>query len=81
LRHDYHSQSSEERALARLERQRIEIVTGEEIAAEDANWLTDRLLSSLRPSAVEAAVLVHLDRECLIGEPGRRLVVGGGYAA
>lgn len=81
LRHDYHSQSHEERALARLERQRIEIVTGEEIAPEDA-WLTERILSSRRPSAIEAAVLAHLDRECLIGEPGRRLGVGiGDYAA
>ncbi|MCC7252528.1 hypothetical protein [Hyphomicrobium sp.] len=82
LRRDYHTQSCEERALARLERQRIEIVTGEEVAAEEAGWLTDRLLSSLRPSAIEAAVLAHLDRECLIGEPGRRLGIGrGGYAA
>lgn len=82
LRRDYHTQSSEERALARLERQRIEIVTGEEIAAEEGGWLSDRLMSSLRPSAVETAVLVHLDRECLIGEPGQRLGVGlGGYAA
>lgn len=82
LRHDYHSQSIEERALARLERQRIEIVTGEAFAAEEAGWLTERILSSIRPSAIEAAVLTHLDRECLIGEPGRRLGVGaGGYAA
>lgn len=82
LRHEYHSQSSEERALARLERQRIEIVTGEEIAAEEAGWLTDRLLASLRPAAIETAVLAHLDRECLIGTPGQRLGIGrGGRAA
>lgn len=82
LRHDYHSQSTEERALARLERQRIEIVTGEEIAADEPGWLTNRLLSSLRPTPLEAAVLAHLDRECLIGEPGVRLVAGrGGFAA
>lgn len=83
LRHDYHSQSSEERALARLERQRIEIVTGEEIVADEPpGWLTERLLSSLRPNPLEAAVLAYLDRECLIGEPGVRLGAGrGGYAA
>lgn len=82
LRHDYHSQSTEERALARLERQRIEIVTGEEIAPEEPGWLTDRLLSHLRPTALEASVLAYLDRECLIGEPGMRLGAGrGGYAA
>ncbi|WP_334146964.1 hypothetical protein [Hyphomicrobium sp.] len=82
LRHDYHTQSTEERALARLERQRIEIVTGEEIAAEETAWLTDRLLSSQRPTAIEANVLAFLDRECLIGEPGVRLGAGrGGFAA
>lgn len=81
LRHDYHSQSCEERALARLERQRIEIVTGEEIAHEEPGWLTQRVLSSQRPSAIEAAVLAYLDRECLIGEPGQRLGVGSGGRA
>jgi hypothetical protein len=68
LRQDYHRQSVEERALARLERQRIEIVTGESIVPEEEGWLTQRLLESRRRSAVEAAVLDHLGRECLIGE-------------
>lgn len=82
LRYDYHRQSAEERALARLDRQRIEIVTGEEIAADDAGWLTERLLASLRPSAVEAAVLAHLDRDFLIGDSLARTGTGrGGHAA
>jgi hypothetical protein len=68
LRHDYHRQSVEERALARLERQRIEIVTGETIVGEDGDWLTDRLVSGYRRSALETAVLAHLDRECLVGD-------------
>lgn len=68
LRRDYHRQSVEERALARLERQRIEIVTGESIVTEDTGWLMERLVSSFLPSAVETAVLAHLDRECLIGD-------------
>jgi hypothetical protein len=68
LRVDYHRQSVEERALARLERQRIEIVTGETIAGEDQSWLTERLVSGYRRSALETAVLAHLDRECLIGD-------------
>jgi len=76
LRHEYHTQSVEERALARLERQRIEIVTGEEIVADEAGWLTDRLLASLRPAAIETGVLAYLDRECLIGAPGQRLGIG-----
>lgn len=82
LRHEYHTQSIEERALTRLERQRIEIVTGEEIAAEEAGWLMDRLLASLRPAAIETSVLAYLDRECLIGTPGQRLGIGhNGQAA
>ncbi|MGE0024598.1 MAG: hypothetical protein AB7S70_13330 [Hyphomicrobium sp.] len=76
LRHEYHTQSVEERALARLERQRIEIVTGEEMAADETGWLTERLLASLRPAAIETAVLAYLDRECLIGAPGQRLGIG-----
>ena len=35
--------SSEERAIARLERQRIEIITNEAIAEVDAAWLSERL--------------------------------------
>jgi hypothetical protein len=35
--------TSEERAIARLERQRIEIITGEEIAKVDAAWLAEQL--------------------------------------
>lgn len=82
LRGDYHLQTAEERALARLERQRIEIVTGEEIALGDAGWLTERLRTSRRPSAVEAAVLVHLERECLIADTFEPLGFGwGGHAA
>lgn len=67
LRHDYHNQSVEERALARLERQRIEIVTGEAIAADEAGWLSQLMFSRLSPAAIETAVLDHLSRECLIG--------------
>jgi hypothetical protein len=38
--------SSEERAIARLERQRIEIITNEAIAEVDAAWLSERLASA-----------------------------------
>jgi len=58
-------------------------VTGEEIGAEDEGWLTGRLIASRRPSAVEAAVLTHLERECLIGDDLLVQVAMGlnGYAA
>ncbi len=81
LRYDYHLQSVEERALSRLERQRIEIVTGETIVPEDAGWLMDRLLTTFRRSAVETAVLAHLDRECLIGDLEALAIGQGGKAA
>jgi hypothetical protein len=72
LRHDYHRQSVEERALARLERQRIEIVTGESIATEETGWLSELLLSRLSRAPIETAVLDHLSRECLIGDDWER---------
>lgn len=68
LRHDYRRRSTEEQALARLERQRIEIVTGEPMAADEAGWLMMRLAADVRRSEVEAAVLAHLVRECLVGD-------------
>jgi hypothetical protein len=39
----YRLRTSEERAIAVLERQKIEIVTGEEIATADAAWLAERI--------------------------------------
>jgi hypothetical protein len=73
LRPDYHRPSNEERALARLERQRIEIVTGEIFADEEEAWLTGRLLAGRRRSVIEAAVIAHLDREGLIGPPSSEI--------
>lgn len=76
LRQSYHRSSGEERALARLERQRIEIVTGEPVGASEGDWLTARLADSRRPSAVESAVVDHLARECLIGDDWKDAVRG-----
>lgn len=81
LRIDYHRQSTEERALARLERQRIEIVTGESLALEEEQWLTERMRTSQRRSPLEAAVLGHLDGECLIGDGLVRRSARAGRAA
>src|SRR5690606_14780486 len=52
LRATYQPVTAEGRGLARLERQRIEIVTGETVAGIDGEWLTLRLADSRRPSAV-----------------------------
>lgn len=69
LRSAYGDQTQEERSLARLERQRIEIVTGEDVAGADAPWLAVRLLGDSALSAEEEAVVSYFRRERLIGVP------------
>jgi hypothetical protein len=59
----YPLQSSEERAIARLERQRIEIITGEEIAEGDAAWLVERLGREGARGPSTDALLVHLSTQ------------------
>jgi hypothetical protein len=69
VREAYHRQSLEERALSRLERQRIEIVTNEEMTEIDGRWLADRLSGDIRLSATEEALLAYARREKLIADP------------
>ena len=59
----YAEQSPEERALARLERQRIEIITNEEITEGEASWLAERLGADGRMSDNERALLDFFHRE------------------
>jgi len=56
-------QSSEERALMRLERQRREIITGEPIAEPDEAWLLSRLGNIRDLGDNEIALLAYLRRE------------------
>lgn len=56
-------QSSEERALMRLERQRREIITGEPIAEPDEAWLLSRLGNARDLGDNEIALLAFLRRE------------------
>lgn len=60
VRDAYHDQTAEERALARLEHQRIEIITNEPITEAEASWLANRLGrdGSLSPS--ESALVAYL---------------------
>jgi hypothetical protein len=62
-------QTSEERALARLERQRLEIVTNEVIEEACDAWLISRLAQSLPEDANEAAVLAYVMREAVRPTP------------
>lgn len=58
----YSEQSAEHRALARLERQRIEIITNEEITEGEADWLAERLGRDGRLTANQTALVVYLLR-------------------
>jgi len=59
----YQDQTSEERALARLEHQRIEIITNEEITEAEATWLVSRLGRDGRLSPSETALVKYLEQE------------------
>jgi hypothetical protein len=59
----YHDQTTEERALARLEHQRIEIITNEEITEAEASWLVGRLGRDGRLSPSETALITYLKHE------------------
>ncbi len=59
----YREQSPEERALARLERQRIEIITNEAITEGEAQWLADRISRDGKLTANESALVDYLALE------------------
>jgi len=63
VRGAYQEQSSEERALARLEHQRIEIITNEVITQAEVSWLCDRIGRDGRLTANEAALVAYLKKE------------------
>jgi hypothetical protein len=63
VRATYRDQSSEERALVRLEQQRIEIITNEVIAAAEPTWLCERIGRDGHLSPNEAALVGYLKRE------------------
>jgi hypothetical protein len=56
----YRAQSPEERAIARLERQKIEIVTGAEVSVADAGWLAECIGRDGRRTPNEDALIAFL---------------------
>jgi hypothetical protein len=62
-------QSAEEQALARLECQRLEIITGEHLADADAAWLCSRLGSSGQLDENERALIRYLKEESPVLPP------------
>jgi hypothetical protein len=63
VRSAYQDQSAEERALARLEHQRIEIITNEVITQAEAAWLSERIGRDGRLTPNEAALVAYLKKE------------------
>ena len=59
----YREQSSEDRALSRLERQRIEIITNEQITEGEAGWLAQRIGRDGKITPNEQALLDYLREE------------------
>ena len=59
----YYSQTPEERALAHLEHQRIEIITNETITEVEASWLAGRIGRDGRLSLSEQALVAYLRHE------------------
>jgi len=63
VRAGYREQTSEERALNRLERQRIEIITTEAIAQAEAGWLCERIGRNGRLTPSETALVAYLRKD------------------
>jgi len=59
----YKEQSSDERAMARLEQQRIEIITNEEITGGEVQWLKDKIGRDGKLTPNEKALLAYLKVE------------------
>ncbi len=58
----YKEQSREERAIARLESQRLEIVTNERITDNEADWLAQRLGRDGKLTESEQALVLYLQK-------------------
>lgn len=63
IKNAYREQTAEERALARLERQRIEIITAETVTQSEAEWLADRIGADGKLSLAEEALVAFLIAE------------------
>ncbi|MCB1510814.1 MAG: hypothetical protein KDJ36_07905 [Hyphomicrobiaceae bacterium] len=63
IRAIYSEQSAEERAIARLEQQRIEIITNEEVTGGEVEWLVEQIGRDGRMTANEKALIAFLKAE------------------
>lgn len=65
----YREQTPEERSLARLERQRLEIITHEKVEAAEASWLISRLGRNGQLDGNEIALIEFILRETTSPHP------------
>ena len=68
----YRQQNAEERAIARLLQQKIEIVTNEEVTPAEAGWLAGEIGRDGRMTANEMALLIFLKAESPLIHPDLR---------
>lgn len=71
----YRKQSTEERALARLERQRVEIITNEAVSESEVAWLAERIGRDGKLTDNEAALIAFLKKEAPHLDPALGLLV------
>jgi hypothetical protein len=71
----YREQSDEERAIARLTRQKIEIVTNEAITLAEATWLAERIGRDGKITPNEQALLMFLKAESPSIDPALRELI------
>jgi hypothetical protein len=72
---EYRAQSGEERAIARLTQQKIEIITHEAVTAAEASWLAARIARDGTLSPNERALLVFLKAESPSIDPALQKLV------
>ena len=71
----YREQTVEERSIARLTQQKVEIVTHEAVTAAEATWLAERIARDGKMSPNERALLAFLKTESPSIDPALRALV------
>jgi hypothetical protein len=71
----YREQSAEEGAIARLTRQKVEIVTHDAVAPANATWLAERIGRNGKITANERALLLFLKTQSPAIDPALRVLV------
>ena len=71
----FDQQSDEDRELARLERERREILTAEEVTGDEAAWLIAQIERDGELTVNEKCLLLHLKSQAPKLDPGLRALI------